>query len=483
MGVSMIILYGIVLVLYVLLFFLALKRRTSIAGVVYDLCMKGKVFRQKSAGERLPILHPEIRGKREKEKGCLRQFYMGKIRLLLFLVFIGDILAICLFAGGRMECVVTDGKYMKRNGYGMGSRETGLEAKVEGSQGMVRQDFVIAVEEQRYEEVLVKQMAEELSEDLPDKIKGTNASIGEVRSNLDLMREVEGYPFQIAWESDDYSLMDSDGSINNESVGEAGEVCNLTAVFIYGDYKEEYKFPVRVFPPEYSEEELLKKKISELLASREERDRYKDKVELPESVDGKGIIWSEKADDGSGYIFFLLCIGAGIIYFMQDKKLKEEIDRRNRQMLLDYPQLISKFMLYLGAGMTIRSSFRKIASRYAEERKEDGGFHYVYEEMLLICHELDSGISETAAYGHFGKRCRLPQYTKLSNILVQNLRKGSNSILDALRQEAENAFEERKNMARKMGEEAGTKLLLPMMLMLGIVMVLILIPAYYSFSV
>ncbi len=168
---------------------------------------------------------------------------------------------------------------------------------------------------------------------------------------------------------------------------------------------------------------------------------------------------------------------------MQDRKLKEEIDRRNRQMLLDHPQLISKLMLYLGAGMTIRNSFRKIASRYAAERQEGGKFHYVYEEMLLICHELDSGVSEAAAYEHFAKRCRLPQYTKLSNILVQNMRKGSNSILDALRQEAENAFEERKNMARKLGEEAGTKLLLPMMLMLGIVMVLILIPAYYSFSV
>ena len=31
--------------------------------------------------------------------------------------------------------------------------------------------------------------------------------------------------------------------------------------------------------------------------------------------------------------------------------------------------------------------------------------------------------------------------------------------------------------------EAGTKLLLPMMLMLGIVMILILVPAYFSFSV
>lgn len=479
----MAVLYGIVLVLYLWLFFLARKKKTSLAGVIYDFCMRRKIFRPKSAGEKLPVLHPEIRGKKEKEKNCLRQFYIGKIRLLLLLIFTGDVLAISLFAGGRMESGMVDGKYMKRNGYGMGSRKADLEAKVEGKQGTVRQNFVIALEEQRYEETLVRQMAEELSEVLPDMIKGANVSIGKVQSNLNLIKEAEGYPFQIAWESDDYSLMDSDGTIHNELVGEEGEVFYLTATYIYGDYTEKQTFPVCLFPPEYSEEELLKKKISELLASREEEDRCKDKMELPEAVDGEQIIWSEKADDSSGYIFFLLCTGAGTVYFLQDRKLKEEINRRNRQMLLDYPQLISKLMLYLGAGVTIRNSFRKITSRYAAERQEGGGFHYVYEEMLLICHELDSGVSEAAAYEHFGKRCRLPQYTKLSNILVQNLRKGSNSILDALRQEAENAFEERKNMARKLGEEAGTKLLLPMMLMLGIVMVLILIPAYYSFSV
>lgn len=33
-----------------------------------------------------------------------------------------------------------------------------------------------------------------------------------------------------------------------------------------------------------------------------------------------------------------------------------------------------------------------------------------------------------------------------------------------------------------MGEEAGTKLLLPMMIMLGVTLVIIMIPAYFSFS-
>ena len=52
-----------------------------------------------------------------------------------------------------------------------------------------------------------------------------------------------------------------------------------------------------------------------------------------------------------------------------------------------------------------------------------------------------------------------------------------------LRMGSEEAFSERKNQARRKGEEAGTKLLLPMGGMLLIVFVLILVPAFASFPV
>lgn len=42
-------------------------------------------------------------------------------------------------------------------------------------------------------------------------------------------------------------------------------------------------------------------------------------------------------------------------------------------------------------------------------------------------------------------------------------------------------MEQRKNLAKRLGEEAGTKLLLPMMLMLSIIMVLIIVPALIKF--
>ena len=95
-------------------------------------------------------------------------------------------------------------------------------------------------------------------------------------------------------------------------------------------------------------------------------------------------------------------------------------------------------------------------------------------------HEMENGISEARAYERFGKRCRLLPYMRLSGVLVQNLQKGAKGALVLLEQEALAAFAERKETAKKRGEEAGTKLLLPMFGLLGIVLVIVMAPAFWN---
>ena len=89
-------------------------------------------------------------------------------------------------------------------------------------------------------------------------------------------------------------------------------------------------------------------------------------------------------------------------------------------------------------------------------------------------------MGELRAYREFAERCELQPYRKLSALLVMGQRMGNKKLLESLREEADRVFLERKNMARKLGEEAGTKLLLPMMLLLSDVMGIILIPAFLS---
>ena len=102
--------------------------------------------------------------------------------------------------------------------------------------------------------------------------------------------------------------------------------------------------------------------------------------------------------------------------------------------------------------------------------------------MLITVHRMKSGVSESEAYLDFGKRCAVKRYKKLGALLSQNIRKGSSGMLPELEREVKEAFEERKAAARKAGETAGTRLLLPMMLMLAVVMLIIMVPAFMSFG-
>ena len=71
----------------------------------------------------------------------------------------------------------------------------------------------------------------------------------------------------------------------------------------------------------------------------------------------------------------------------------------------------------------------------------------------------------------------------MSGLLIQHLVKGGSSVLGTLREESQKAGEEQKRQIQKKGEEMGTKLLFPMMIMLGIVMVFIMVPALFSFQI
>lgn len=80
-----------------------------------------------------------------------------------------------------------------------------------------------------------------------------------------------------------------------------------------------------------------------------------------------------------------------------------------------------------------------------------------------------------------GRRFGLSQYKMLSVLLVQNLRKGNENLLELLEREAAAVTEERKRNAKVQGEEAGIKLLLPMVMQLIVVLIILMVPAFLNF--
>lgn len=81
-------------------------------------------------------------------------------------------------------------------------------------------------------------------------------------------------------------------------------------------------------------------------------------------------------------------------------------------------------------------------------------------------------------YEQLGRRLELPEYYQLLQHISQHIRMGTKDLRNLMEQEMQQALEKRRELAKKKGEEASTKLLFPMILLLVLVMVMIVYPAW-----
>lgn len=424
----------------------------------------------------LSLLDPS-KGRRQREA----RYYIGKIQDLLLFILAADLLAAAVWYSGRSEGIISSDGTIERPDYGEDSLTISVEAYT-GETADSAGTYTVSVGARKYTEEETQEMALELFDLLPERILGENEDLLSVTEDLNLISEEEGYPFRIRWYSSLYEVIDSDGTVQTDALEEGGAEVTLTAKLTYEEWTFEQTYDIHVYPISLSGEEQLTQDIQTALEISEEESSQEGTYRLPEEVDGIAIFWQEESEDSSFLLFGLILAAGAAIFILRDRDLHDKVQKRERQLAVDYPQVISKLVLFLGAGMSVRNAFLQLGETYLEKIQKGGEKRYVYEEILLVCREMDSGISENAALSHFGTRCGTRQYTKLCSLLVQNLRKGNSALLTALQEEADLAFEERKNLARKMGEEAGTRLLLPMVLMLGVTLVMIMIPAFMSFT-
>ncbi len=372
---------------------------------------------------------------------------------------------------------------IKRNDYGQGSRTENLEAEVEGESEKI--PLEIEVKERQYQAEEVQDFFDRILGKLDKKILEDNESFQHVNQNLNLITSIDGEPVEISWELDRYDLMNVKGEIMKEEINPEGEIINLQAVLTYTEneaYQASYQQAVCVFPKTASKEMEVAGEINEKIQKNQEKNASKETFTLPKTINGKKISYYLPFDS-RGVVLVVMSILILILLWLLGKQRGKELeDQRKEELLLDYPELVNKLTLFLGAGMTVKRAWRKIIQDYEASLKEQTP-RYVYEEMKLTLREIESGVPETESYENFGRRCNLPCYLKLGALLSQNLRKGVKGLGEMLHIESLQAFEERKARAKRKGEEAGTKLLLPMFLMLAIVLVIVIMPAFLTLQI
>lgn len=401
-----------------------------------------------------------------------KEYVLKKLSICSMIVVIGVLLSIALWIKDELDTKIVDNS-IARNEYGDGTKTISLVANNGGRD----YDLSLDIGELCYTSEELSEMAQSALPVLEQSILGKNQSPDRIEYDVRLVERIEGYPFEVEWRVDE-EYMDYEGHLIKDRL-EAPVPVELTAVVSCEDFVLEHTLHVMVCSKAVQPDkaELIQRQLNETESS----SRDDEKVTLPSEIEGQRIHWSYQR----GYRGVLFLAATPLLmflaYFGRDRDLHKQVRDREEQMQLDYPEIVSSLALLIGAGMTVPNAWLKMVKDYKTQKEETGRKRYAYEEMVLTVHEMESGVSQTQAYEHFGRRCRLPCYNKLATMLSQNIRKGAANLPILLREESADAFEERKHLARKMGEKAGTKLLVPMMMLLGITMVIIMVPAFKTY--
>lgn len=290
-------------------------------------------------------------------------------------------------------------------------------------------------------------------------------------------------------ENDVVEAESAEGESTEEIIGAfptEGMFVAIRVTFSCQDSELEYVCYVRVVQPPQTQQEQEKAKILESLSSAEAESRSEERFVLPKSLAGESVTWHKKP--GTEPIVFCV-LGVVAVVCLRKKKEQDEKKQkqeREKQLLREYPQMVTQLSLLMGAGMSLFTAWERMVKRYLQEQTAEGrqgslSKRLYLEEMLITYRQIKDGGSILRAYEEFGSRIGLAPYRKMSALLIQNMNKGNRDLVSLLDMEAELVLAEQKNNVRRLGEEAGTKLLFPMLLLFVMILIIIMIPAIQSF--
>ncbi len=411
----------------------------------------------------LTKLHPGVSG-----DGVVEEYYIHKISLSLLVAAVGLVLGLLVSVNAQNSRVVRENGLVLREEVSEESLEMEVIAEYEGMK--IKLPMEIRPRELTVREA--EKMLAQLETELPELIRGTNEDLENVRTDLMLADSYEEFPAVVEWKSNRPDVVSGSGVV--KEVEEATLVL-LTAKLCYGECVRECSLKAVVRPPVLSAEEQLRRELDSMLKATDEESSTQAEWQLPMQWNGKEIRWQQVVGDDGTVIWLGALAVSVLLYFCSDRDLEEKVAKRRAKMRHEYPEIVHKLVLFAEAGMTLRGALQKIAGDCGRQ-----GDAPAYEEIAYACNELSSGISERAVYERMGKRIALQEYIRLGTLMTQNLKRGNTTLIERLREEADRAAEEQLQTAKRYGEEAGTKLLVPMVLQLAVVMVMIMVPVFLT---
>ncbi|RAV20595.1 type II secretion system F family protein [Paenibacillus contaminans] len=175
--------------------------------------------------------------------------------------------------------------------------------------------------------------------------------------------------------------------------------------------------------------------------------------------------------DPLGFVLGGFCF-SGFVPFHAYMNLEKQIKQRRVRIILDLPEYVDKLLLLVQAGETVQQAMLRCISN----EKADAG-HPLYKELRQLVNELSNNRSFPQAMEDMARRAAVQEVSMFSSAMLLNMRRGGDELIYALRELSRMLWEKRLSTAKTLGEEASSKMVFPMVVIFGVVVIVVAAPA------
>lgn len=331
--------------------------------------------------------------------------------------------------------------------------------------------YSLEINPREYTEEEFYKLAREQIGDVTCRILGDNTDLKHITCDLELPQEDEAGIFTYSWVSDNPQIISSYGAVHMEEVTDTAAV-TLTLRISYLSYELEETIPLVVVKE--TRRESAAEKALESLRQLEQKTRTEETITLPKEYEGVRIGLEDLTGVQAKRCLLAGLVLAVLIVPLARLKMRDAGKKRDDTLRRQYPSFVNALWLLLGSGMTIQMGIRQVISGM-------GNDVLLKRELEYALHQIENGSEEAWVYEQLGRRLQVPEYYQLMQHLSQHIRMGTKDLRNLMETEAQTALKKRREFAKKQGEEASTKLLFPMVVLLAVVMLIIVYPAMAGF--
>lgn len=226
---------------------------------------------------------------------------------------------------------------------------------------------------------------------------------------------------------------------------------------------------------ETGEEERIGQELRSIVSGFND-DSKNRQVLLPAKLkSGESIYWEQQADRNTVPILAVCILIMAALYKSRFRALEKRKQQERESVIRQLPEFVNRLVLLLNAGLVLSTAFERSVEESMElsDTKDDyfyGKLREIYVNVKTANGSMHRELRE------FARKSGIKELIRVANIICDNVSKGT-GLTEKLQAESEILWMNRKKNCEERGRLAETKLTLPLVIFLLVLIVITIAPA------